>query len=140
MKSRLDAATGCIIYTGYIADTGYGLICIAAKTRSTHRLAWELKHGPIPKGGVICHRCDTPACINVDHLFLGTHQDNVADMVAKGRSARGDRVGRGRAKLSRDQVLAIRTDERMHHVIAQDYGIRRESVGNIKRRLTWKHL
>ena len=50
-----------------------------------HRLAWEAEHGPIPEGMLVLHHCDNPPCYNIQHLFLGTHADNLADAQAKGR-------------------------------------------------------
>ena len=85
---RLDALTGCRIWTGgTLKDGGYGRVRFAGKDARAHRVAWILANGPIPTGLVVCHACDNPPCVNVEHLFLGTHDDNMADMVAKGRGA-----------------------------------------------------
>lgn len=86
VQSGMD--TPCTLWTG-LKRHKYG--CFHAPHMvSAHRYAWELAHGPIPDGLCVLHRCDTPACVNPAHLFLGTHADNVADKVAKGRQARGD--------------------------------------------------
>lgn len=79
----------CVTWMGARNHKGYG---IDGRRGLAHRIAWAATHGPIPTGMVICHRCDNPPCINVDHLFLGTQADNIADMRAKGRErkARGD--------------------------------------------------
>jgi hypothetical protein len=69
----------------------YGSLNIAGTPELTHRLAWEATHGPIPDGLFVCHKCDNPPCCNPDHLFLGTHQDNMDDAIRKGRIP----VGRG---------------------------------------------
>jgi len=84
-KSTFEPNTGCLLWTGGVSSNGYGTIGLRGKVLSTHRLSWELVNGPIPSGLYVCHRCDTPACINVDHLFLGTAKDNVTDKVQKGR-------------------------------------------------------
>jgi len=79
---------GCLRWTGCTTKDGYGQIRSGAKTTGTHRLAWTLKHGPIPPGMSVLHHCDNPPCCEAegtDHLFLGTQFDNMADMVAKGR-------------------------------------------------------
>lgn len=83
--------TPCILAVGSTIVGGYVQVYEPTDQRMylAHRLAWIKAHGPIPKGMFVCHRCDTPACRNVEHLFLGTHAGNMADMVRKGRQAKG---------------------------------------------------
>lgn len=82
----------CIPHSGYINPKhGYGVVCKWQKGKGkskgvyAHRLAWEAAHGTIPKGMSVCHRCDNPACVNVEHLFLGSHSDNIRDCALKKR-------------------------------------------------------
>lgn len=133
--------TGCWEWQGYRDPVGYGRICRTLM----HRHAWKLAHGDIPVGLCVLHRCDNPPCVNVDHLFLGTQADNLRDMTAKGRRRHGHPVGEQSclAKLTAEQVLAIRaraaTGERQAH-LAREYGITRQGVYRIVRRLCWRHL
>jgi hypothetical protein len=76
---------GCHEWQGALTYNGYGRIGVNGKVQRAHRVAYELAHGPIPEGIVVCHRCDNPRCCNPDHLFLGTTQENVDDKVQKGR-------------------------------------------------------
>ncbi len=87
--TRADPLSGCHIWHGSRIRGGYGNIEIHGQQWLTHRLAWTLKHGPIPAGMMICHRCDERRCCNPDHLFLGTRGDNMADLKTK-RAARGE--------------------------------------------------
>lgn len=86
-KSVLNSDTGCVEWIGAKQKAGYGAVNTADGVKSTHRLAFEDRFGEIPDGMFVCHRCDNPSCINVDHLFLGTNEDNVQDMKSKGRAA-----------------------------------------------------
>lgn len=103
----------------------------------------------------VCHRCDNPACVNPDHLFLGTHTDNMRDMISKGRAnksagaahwskTRPEKTLKGmahpRAKLSENDVLAIRADPRSNYAIANELGVSRELIRKIRNNALWRHL
>lgn len=89
--SKVDKSTSCWLWTSNRHHNGYGQIAQSrngsAKQRWlwAHRVSWELTHGAIPADLFVLHRCDTPLCVNPDHLFLGTKQDNIDDSVQKGR-------------------------------------------------------
>ena len=105
-----------------------------------HRLSWEFYRGKIPDGLFVCHRCDNPSCVNPDHLFLGTHKDNMTDMQQKGRRNKVPdkwRTVKGfnsKIKLTDDQVRAIRCDTRLLEEIATEYNIDQSMVSLIRRR------
>lgn len=95
-RSRIDGATGCWLWNGHTRGRNrfkYGLVDVCGKRYGAHRLSYILHKGPIPEGGdfrgmCICHTCDNPLCVNPDHLFLGTHQENMTDKTVKGRTER----------------------------------------------------
>ena len=142
--------TACWLWTGWMGEHGYGLYHVpgsrAAGVRrasTTHRYAWEQWNGPIPDGLKALHKCDVRACVNPAHLFLGTDQDNMDDMYAKGRGrkARGEEVTL--AKVTEDQVREIRKRREAGELlktIAPDYRLSLVAVSCICLRKTWKHV
>lgn len=128
---------GCWIWTASCLPKGYGWFYDGG-TVLAHRWAYEYFIGPVPNEMCVCHKCDNPACVNPDHLFLGTQADNVADQVQKNRQVFGERNGNG--KLTDEQVRAIRRSNGSQSEIAERFGIDRSLVSLIRSGKRWAHL
>jgi predicted XRE-type DNA-binding protein len=131
---------GCWLWTGGTRLNGKGVPYPRHwtddfKSIGAHRFAYELAHGAIPKGMYVCHKCDTPICVNPDHLFVGTHHDNMRDMVQKNRSftGRGENK-KGRSKLTNEQAEEIRKINFSQSKIAALFGVSQTTIGRIKRK------
>lgn len=103
--------TGCLLWPSFQDANGYCRVRVNGKLTTAHRAAWAAFRGPIPAGAHVLHRCDTPSCVNPDHLFLGTHLENMRDKAAKGRCWSNPRFGPAHhaSKFSVADVLTIRT-------------------------------
>ena len=136
----------CWPWTGQRDRNGYGRFSVQRGVRLTqlaHRHAYQFEHGIfIPDGFVVCHACDTPWCVNPAHLWVGIQADNVADMDAKGRRRWKPRLGEkvNTAKLTKNDVLAIRASDESGPVLARRYGVSKEQIGNIRRRRQGRHV
>lgn len=143
LKERFDkmvcpeSNSGCFLWTGSVRHNGYGQIWDGEKIEYSHRAAWRLANGDIPDGLFVLHRCDTPSCVNPTHLFLGTHNDNMKDMAAKGRKAEGER--HGMVKLTANQAAEIRGASGLHKEIAARYCVSRALVSLIRSRDIWRN-
>lgn len=141
LASRSIDRDGCRLWQGSYTQDGYGRLRWNGE-RVTHRIAYILANGPIDDDLQVLHRCDTPACIRPDHLFLGTHTDNMKDMVAKRRSNYG--VRNGGAKLTPEQVIEMRrlyaTQYYSHADLAVMYDISETQVRRILSGRKWPHL
>ena len=87
--STPEPNSGCILFFGNEGVRGHGRIWQNGRLEQAHRCAWRIVNGRIPRGLLVLHKCDTPCCINPDHLYLGTTQDNSDDMARKGRGRKG---------------------------------------------------
>lgn len=142
-RSHVVLATGCKIWGGSKNGFGHGHIKVGGRFVPTHRAAWEAEKGPIRDGLDCLHNCpggDNPACWNVDHLWLGTQADNNADRDRKGRHVPLPGEMHGGARLTDEQIAAMRTDTRPYVEIAEAYGMSEAHVGNIMRGDNWAHL
>jgi len=140
-KVAIDAKTKCWNWTAAKYGTGYGHFSIGGRGRPAHRVSYELHKGKIPKGMLVCHRCDNRVCINPDHLFLGTAADNAADMRAKKRESHPFGADHGRALLTAADVVAIRAAVGVtQKELGEKYGVGARQIRFIRSGKSWAHL
>lgn len=151
----------CWLWTASLRNKGYGAFAYTDAQGNlvqdrAHRYSYELHVGPIPEGLFVLHKCDVPACVNPDHLFIGTKAENVRDMVAKGRHVPGGthtevmncKYKRGErhhnAKLTAETVIGIRELHSAGDIslaeLARRFGISQPSAYRIVKRLRWTHI
>jgi hypothetical protein len=133
--------SGCWLWLGGLTTSGYGHFWNGTRSVLAHRHAYEKLRGTVPAGLYVLHRCDVRCCVNPDHLFLGTNEDNMADMASKGRR-RGITAGEddGRAKLTAEDVRSIRESSLGLTKIAHQYGLNRSHVYAIRAKKVWVHV
>ena len=135
------ADNGCWLWTASTAGRGYGQLKIPGERKQiyAHRLSWLINRGPVPEGRMVLHRCDTPRCVNPEHLFLGVAKDNQQDMKAKRRHLYGER--NGNAKLTGEKVLRIRRQHALGGVtqreLAKLYDVAPMTISRIIRGERW---
>jgi len=152
---NVKPGSGCWLWRGSLTAKGYGRIKIKRKHYGAHRLSWIVHNGDIPDGLCVCHKCDTPQCVNPSHLFLGSHADNQRDCQRKGRRASGAAHGhykkpeawpRGRrhfrAKLSDEKVRYIREMRGAvpQRVLAEKFNVPQTAISAVQRNKTWRHV
>lgn len=149
----------CWPWIGAHNKDGYGHLYVVSRKRNigAHRLSWEIHHGPIPPGLLVCHTCDNPNCVNPYHLFLGTQKENLADRDQKGRGINGPKNGRhthpertargernGSAKLTGDMVGRILREWKgrttSQRELARQLGVHYDTVWRVVHGKFWKHL
>jgi hypothetical protein len=140
---------GCWLFL-YTAPTGYGRYRDHKETIWAHRYSLEMKLGrPIAAGMCACHKCDTKCCVNPDHLYEGSHADNMADKVLRGKQAKGDLINRAKrlkgsqvpwAKLTEDDVRHIRSCSDKAAELARRYGVSPGVISCVRKGKTWRSV
>lgn len=143
-----DEMTKCWEWTGWCDKDGYGKISINRRTfRGAHRFSFTLNNSyglslEDIEGCDICHACDNPRCVNPEHLFVGSRQDNIDDREIKGRGIQGNKCHK--AKLNETQVLEIRNRYAQGNItqeqLAFEYGVAPSTIERLINHKSWKHL
>lgn len=159
MVNKSDNPKGCWLWQGSTRNKGYGAFVYKKDGKSingrSHRYSYEIHRGEIPDKLFVLHDCDTPACVNPDHLFLGTNQDNVTDMMKKGRHVPGGTYAKEKAKykkgtdhhacfLDEETVKSIRSDYIPgifgYVKLSKKYKLKLTHIMQIIRRKIWKDM
>ena len=152
--SKVDKTDGCWVWTGAKSkvkvvngvekgSAGYGVLKVNGKYYSAHRRSYEIANGTIPEGMMVLHKCDNRACVNPDHLYLGTQADNMRDMVARERrkgSGTGERNGRSKiSQVQANEIRAIYAAAKMSQIkIGKLYGVSQFAISAIVRNKRYK--
>lgn len=139
--ARVEKTGGCWLFRHNIRTDGYGEMRFGGERAKSHRLAWVLAHGAIPAGMHVLHRCDVRACVRPEHLFLGSHAENMRDCTTKGRRAKGE--AHGRARMTADHVRRIRVllaEGMPIRDVAWLLGVGHRAVSEVSSGRTWKHV
>lgn len=155
-KYVVDLASGCWLWIAALNNKGYGVMGAGPRGAGityAHRFSWLLRHGPVADDLEVCHKCDNPRCVNPDHLFLGTHSDNMKDAANKQRMARGKRSGahtkperrrlgedHGHHKLTEQAVQEIRGSGQSNRALATKFGVNERTISGVRNHESWRHL
>lgn len=133
---------GCIVWDRGKTSDGYGVINLDGKSLLAHRVAYSIFKNKSPNGKLVCHSCDTPACVNPDHLFLGTQADNMADMKQKGRRKninKNDKNGRAKLCLTKAQDIRSKYEQGcLLKELAIENGVSMSTISRVIRGENWK--
>lgn len=139
-ESKFEPVTesGCWIWVGACTGNGYGSFWMSPGYQAAHRVSFEMYNRALEGKEMVLHKCDTPLCVNPDHLFVGTHADNMADRQAKKRHAFGGR--NAGAKINESDAIDIRLSSLPTAVLMKKYGISKSTVCRIKAKKLWSYI
>lgn len=129
---RVIVTPGCWIWKGLTDPRGYGICGFEGRRIFAHRLSYDMHFGAFEKDLCVCHKCDNPSCVNPDHLFLGTQEENMLDMISKGRQAGGYGLVKGRSKLTEEHVQEIINSPLRVMDLARKFGVHYSTISNIR--------
>ena len=132
--------SGCWLWEKSLVSHRYGCFWNGEKNVRAHRFSFEERNGKIPGKMNVCHKCDTPSCVNPDHLFLGTQSDNLADAVAKGRKKAREESGLYRGVMTEElarKARSLRANGVSNREIARRLNISEGYCSEVARGLRW---
>jgi len=139
--------SGCWLWTAACGISGHGQFFVRKSTKrkgliGAHRVSWMIYRGDLHPNELVCHKCDTPACVNPDHLFVGTQLDNIRDAKSKGRLVFPDTVGEANsaAILQESDVFVIRNSQLSNADLAKQYGVSSTTIWETRTGASWVHL
>lgn len=136
--------SGCWLWTAGVDSSGYGTFIYDGRTLGAHRVSFMLHRGVIPGGLLVCHTCDVRVCVNPNHLFLGTIQDNIDDRDRKGRHPRLRGNAGTNSKLTEDQVIEIleKHDGKVNtiYTLGVEYKVHPTTIHLILKGRNWSHV
>lgn len=142
--SKVSKSDGCWTWTCVCRKSEYGQIELPRRGGSAkaHRVSWAIEHGSVPRDLFVLHECDNKNCVRPSHLFLGTHQDNMDDMVAKGRatSPLGEDHGMSRFTVADVMRIRSRAGTVSNRTQAIEYGCWPSTIDGIVKRTSWSHV
>ena len=124
---------GCIEYPFSLDGSGYGHVCENGIQKRASRFIWSYYNGDVPNNLLVCHKCDNPLCVNIDHLFLGTHKDNYNDMISKNRDNRF-------SKLKENDVIDIYKSDLSTKDLSIKFNVSKSTINSIKHKVYWKKI
>lgn len=146
--NRFNAKTklndfGCLVWTGAKNSTGYGTFRVNGKTVLAHRYNYYMIKKEDISGKLLCHKCDNRACVNVDHLFLGTYKDNIQDCITKNRRNTPNGESHHKARLTKNDILTIRAAKKYRGYIrdlAIKFSVTQSNISHIIHGKLWTKL
>ena len=139
----ITPSTGCWVWSRPLRHDGYANTNFRG-INGGHRVSYYIHNKHDPGDMLVCHTCDNPACVNPNHLFLGTPQDNTNDMILKGRKKTHPGMTNSAARLTNEQVIEIRSKYIPRIVtlqqLADEYGVSFQHISAIINRGLWTHV
>ena len=139
-RSSINSEGCWEICDSFLDSKGYGRFTVDGKNVAAHRISYTELVDEIPYGFNVLHWCDNPSCINPEHLFLGTQEDNMKDMVNKGRNNNPVGEEAKSVKLKEVDIHYIRNSDRSNNRLSDELGVTAKHISGIRRRTCWKHI
>jgi len=138
--SKVTEKNGCLLWHKADVKGGYGRSRFNGERMLAHRFSWKIHFSDPPKNMEVCHKCDTPLCVNPDHLFLGTHKENMLDASSKKRIKGPQGEKAYNAKINDLIATEILNSELPGNELAEKYSLTRDHISKIRKGKAWSHV